>query len=169
MIAAWRLLRLGLGGLLIGGAALSLALALGLADPPRYGRLYAQAEGLDIAVALPAPPFTLIVEATWRADASPLHTWQLVFADATGAPQFALSVHGDASFALAPPQADSLGFIHLRRPPESNEIWLHLSPTEATLRLNRELAWRGALPAAARAQLIAADALQSAALRLYVP
>ncbi|MCS6872829.1 MAG: hypothetical protein RML95_15350 [Anaerolineae bacterium] len=166
---AWRALRLSLLALIVFGAVLSAALALGAADPPRHHRLHTESETLEGAWQLPEPPFTLIARGTWSERASPLDSWHLIFTGADGALRLTLSLHGDASFALAPLQADALGFIHLRRPPETNEVWLHVTAHEATLRLNRELAWRGTLPSMARVQLRGAQALRSATLRLYVP
>jgi hypothetical protein len=164
--AAWRALRLGLLSALIGGFGLSVALALGLADPPRHRTLYAEADALEASLSLPRAPFTLIARGVWSAQASPLDSWHLIFSE-DGAQRFTLSLHGDASFSLAPIQADALGFIHLRRPPELNEVLLFATEREALLYLNRELAWRGALPGAA--QVSWRGALHSISVALYTP
>lgn len=169
MIGAWRLLRLSLIGLIASGTALSVALALGAADPPRHSALRATLEALEGALDLPAPPFTLIARGVWGESASPLDSWHLIFADSEGAVCLRLSLHGDGSFSLAPIQADAHGFIHLRRPPEANEIWLYVTENEAILRLNREIAWQGALPRASQVRLESANALRSALIRLYTP
>jgi hypothetical protein len=169
MIGAWQLLRLSLIGLIAGGTALSVALALGAADPPRHSALYSTLEALEGALELPAPPFTLIAHGAWRESASPLDSWHLLFTDGEGAIRLRLSLHGDGSFSLAPIQADAHGFIHLRRPPETNEIWLYVTENEAILRLNREIAWQGALPHASEVRIESANALRSASIRLYTP
>ncbi len=166
LVATWRVLRLGLFGALLSGLGLSVALALGLADPLRHGTLYAATDALEASLSLPRAPFTLIARGAWSAQASPLDSWHLVFS-ADGALRFTLSLHGDASFALAPLQADSLGFIHLRRPPEPNEVLLFVTEREALLYLNRELAWRGALPDAE--QVNWRGALHSISVALYTP
>jgi hypothetical protein len=166
LVAIWRALRLALLGALMVGIGLSVALALGLADPPRHRTLYAAADALEASLSLPRAPFTLIAHGVWSAQASPLDSWHLIFS-ADGAPRFTLSLHGDASFALAPIQADALGFIHLRRPPEPNEVLLFVTEREALLYLNRELAWRGALPSAG--QVSWRGALRSISVALYTP
>ncbi|MFQ3535012.1 MAG: hypothetical protein SNJ58_03960 [Aggregatilineales bacterium] len=169
MRLAWQLGRLGLGALGALGAALSILLALGAADPPRHHRRFAELEALAGSLQLPGASFTLIASGMWRADASPLDSWHLILADADERPQFTLTIHGDASFSLAPLQPDSVGFIHLRQPPASNEIWLYVTPSEAMLYLNRELAWRGRLSPSVYVQLDGAAALRNAALRIYIP
>ncbi len=169
MVRLWQVLRLAFFTILGGGLALSAALALGLADPPRYGSLYAETRDAAAAVPLPQGAFTLIVLGKWSEDASPLDSWRVVFEAADGTVLFMLSVHGDASFSLAPLQPDAVGFIHLRRPPEANEVYLHLTADGAEVRLNREIAWRGALPAAERVRISGGEALRVADLRLFVP
>lgn len=169
ILRAWQLARIGLIALMASGAALSAALALGAADPPRHALLRAETHDPSATLALPHTPFTLIAQGLWSAEASPLNSWHLVFTAADGAPAFSISLHGDASFAVAPFQTDAIGFIHLRRPPESNEIWLYWDGSEATLRLNRELAWRGQLPRAAQVSVRGTEGLRSIALRLYTP
>lgn len=165
LTAVWRALRLALIGVLIGGFSLSVALALGFADPPRHKTLHAESKALEGALRLPRAPFTLIAHGAWSAQASPLDSWHLIFS-AEGAPRFTLSLHGDASFSLAPLQADSLAFIHLRTPPAANEVWLHVDEREATLYLNRELAWRGALPQVTEVRW--RGALHNVEVKLYI-
>ncbi|MCE7946203.1 MAG: hypothetical protein DYG88_02115 [Chloroflexi bacterium CFX4] len=168
MARLWQVLRLAFFAILGGGLALSAALALGLADPPRYGRLYAEVQ--DAAtVPLPEGNFTLIALGKWSETASPLDAWHVVFEAADGTAVFMLSLHGDASFSVAPLQPDAVGFIHLRRPPEANEVYLHLTADGAEVRLNREIAWRGALPAAERVRISGGAVLRAADLRVFVP
>ncbi len=169
MARLWQALRLAFFAILGGGLALSAALAFGWADPPRYGRLYAETRGAAAAVPLPQGNFTLIVLGKWSEAASPLDSWHVVFEATDGTPLFMLSVHGDASFSLAPLQPEAVGFIHLRRPPAANEVYLHLSVDGAEVRLNHEIAWRGVLPAAAVVRISGGEALRAADLRLFVP
>lgn len=169
MVRLWQALRLAFFAVLGGGLALSAALAFGWADPPRYGRLYAETRDAAAAVLLPQGNFTLMVLGQWSEAASPLDSWHVQFEAADGTGLFMLSVHGDASFSLAPLQPDALGFVHLRRPPAANEVYLHLSADGAELRLNREIAWRGALPSAAVVRISGSEALRAADLRLFVP
>jgi hypothetical protein len=169
MVRWWQVLRLAFFAILGGGLALSAALAFGLADPPRYGRLYAETRDAAAAVPLPQGAFTLMVLGEWSETASPLDSWHVVFEAADGTVLFMLSVHGDASFSLAPLQPDALGFVHLRRPPEANAIYLHLTADGAEVRLNREIAWRGSLPTAGSVRISGGEALRAADLRLFVP
>lgn len=147
--ARWRLVLLAWAVLLVGGAALVAALALGVADPPCM-----RASVVDVdaaawsdnvheddstyygATAMLSPaPFTLALrrgstDAAWG-----------IWIDTTDA-RFAALVTGDGYLSV-----DDGGtwreFPHIRR--EVNTLCLAVRREESTLYVNNEVAWRGAI------------------------
>lgn len=163
----WRIAMTLLALVVGGGLLLTILLALGLADPPRAGALlwqgvpddswmpeamapatFADAAIQRAPVDVPAPPFTLEMAArnTGSAD-SAWGIWLRVSPALAGGADEVLTVwirrEGYLSVGSVP-QPDWAGFIHIR--PDDNRLYLYVEADGgATLRINGESAWRGAL------------------------
>jgi hypothetical protein len=157
----WRVARLLLFGLVLGGGITALLLANGAADPPRAGSLWAakNTSGLSsIQVSgeqaitrfeLPERPFTLEISALFADQSDPLASWAVVFDNAVR-----IEIYVDAYFSVAPFLPNSVSFFHIKPAGKANELYLNVSVNgEATLRINREIAWQGQFPAATYAIL----------------
>lgn len=163
-----RLLRFALLGLVIGIGVLALILSAGAADPPRVGILRQTLEPVsafslplkgeylsDQGIFLPASAYTVEIGAVLSSEADPLVSWGLVFFDSDGRELWRLLITGDAYYRLPPFQPDSTSFFHLRPPGQENLIRLDFWPHgESVLRLDQEIAWKGTLPQATKAQII---------------
>jgi hypothetical protein len=162
---AWAVL-LGVIGV---GLVTAVLLSGGAADPPRAGRLIWQAGPLPDAVTsvyhsttigspvdLPARPYTLEVTGQLAAGSDPAASWGIACDTAESAgPPFSIVLDGQGFFSFPPFQPDSVPFIHIRPAGESNKLALNVEASgQATLRINDEIAWRGVIPDARRAQIV---------------
>lgn len=142
----WRLTLAALAAVFSGGCILTALLALGLADPPRTGTLQWQADTPPQApVNLPAA-YTL--ELTARNDGPPESAWGIRLARV----EETLAILIDNQGYLSISSDDKLHwaeFPHIR-PFDKNQLYLHVEPdSTATLRINHEIAWEGAVKASA--------------------
>jgi hypothetical protein len=141
-----------------GGLALLALLAAGLADPPRVGNRSLIISPVTLTLAphqhpetdaqrLPASAgWTLMLSGHCAADTVPVAGWGFELS-AGGDTVISLVVYGDGYYRLPPFVPDTTHFIHIR--PQSNELMLLAeSDGTLTLRINREIAWRGPLTAA---------------------
>jgi hypothetical protein len=151
------------------GLVTAVLLSGGAADPPRAGRLIWQAGPLPDAAAsvyystvvggpvdLPARPYTLEVAGQLAAGSDPAASWGIACDTGESAgPPFSITLDGQGFFSFPPFQPDSVPFIHIRPAGESNKLALNVEASgQATLRINDEIAWRGAVPDARRAQIV---------------
>ncbi|MBZ0299683.1 MAG: hypothetical protein K8J31_08090 [Anaerolineae bacterium] len=164
----WRIILTVLIILIAGGTALTVLLALGLADPPRIGTLQWQAAApddwpehtdttgvrrLDAPVELPEV-FTL--ELTVRNAGPPDSAWGLQLHNGESALTILIDNLGYWSLSTddRPHWAE---FMHLR-PGKSNQIALTITPnSSAILRINEEIAWAGSLRATAWQVVLAGE------------
>jgi hypothetical protein len=143
----WRLGVLALLAVLLGGAGLTLALALGLADPPHAGRITYQTDVLDTQAGrlvdvvlyglpeLPAMPFTLEAEAANGVGGGA--AWG-VWLRADGADRVLLvDNRGYMLTTLDSVEPQWREFMHIQ--PPRNQLYLHVENGLATFRINREL------------------------------
>jgi hypothetical protein len=151
------------------GLVTAVLLSGGAADPPRAGGLIWQAGPLPDAVAsvyystivgspidLPARPYTLEVTGQLAAGSDPAASWGITCdtAETTGSP-FSILLDGQGFFSFPPFQPDLMPFMHIKPVGEANKFALNVEATgRATLRINDESAWRGAIPDARRAQIV---------------
>jgi hypothetical protein len=152
----WWGARLGLLMLVVGGGVLALALALGAADPPRAGALWARYDLLDAPpdseIVVPPAPYTLEVSGRCREGAAAEATWGVALhalTDADPSARATVQLHLDSVgfYAMPPLVNDTTYFIHLRHGGQPNTLTLHLEADDhATLHLNHEIAWQGAMP-----------------------
>ncbi len=157
------LARWGLIALAVGGGGLAVWIIVG-GDQPAARLTFAldSASSLDAdrAIPLPADGFTLIAEVeignVQEACTPPTGlrcAWGLTFYAPDGTPVYTVTITGDGYFRLTPPLPDSTAFIHLNTA-APNQVQLTWAISgRAELRLNRETAWQGILPAAHTAQL----------------
>lgn len=135
--------RLIFAAVLMGGIALTVVLMRGAGNPPLAGPLCDEQINPDLGtlrLSIPPAPYTLVVRAT-LAEGS--QAWWGVRFPRAGV---TITVASDAYFTLHPVVSDSTSFFHIRPAGESNEIYLDVSVSGAvTLRINREIAWQGAL------------------------
>lgn len=159
--------------LLLGGAALAVALSAGLADPPTAGKLLMPIPTMQLTIppnqqsqqplALPAslfPPYTIILTAQFDTPRDPDAQWGIqlctteVQADCDKA-GILLLLTSDGFFNLYPFAPDTTRFIHLNGGDHPNEIYLNVEANgHATLRLNHEIAWEGQFPASSASTTI---------------
>lgn len=138
----WRFVLVLAGLVLFGGLVLVIALALGVANPPRAGALQWQINNVDdLPTTLPPAPFTLEITAknTGAADSA----WGMWIGQWT-----ALIRHdGYVSINRDRRKPNWTEFPHIRRNGE-NKLYLHVEVDgQGTLRINDEIAWTGILPA----------------------
>lgn len=157
------LARLGLIALAVGGVGLAVWIVMGggqHAARPTFTLSGVSTPYTDPAIPLPADGFTLIAEAeignvrvACAPPTDPRCAWSINFAASDGTPLYTVTVTGDGYFRLTPPLPDSTAFIHLHTaaPNQVQVTWA--ADGQAELRLNREIAWRGSLPAAQTARL----------------
>jgi hypothetical protein len=165
-------------------------LAGGAADPPRAGPLIWQAGPLPETIApayytttvgspidLPARPYTLEVTGQLAAGSDPAASWG-IRCDTAGAAglSFSIMLDGQGFFAVPPFQSDLMPFIHIRPVGEANQFAWNVEPSgQATLRVNDEIAWRGTVPDARRAQIVLTGGRETASrltihqFALYAP
>jgi hypothetical protein len=154
----WRAARIGLLAIIGLGAVTAILLSLGIANPPRSGTLVQEFGSLSSmavpanytteigsSIALPGRAYTLEIAAQTSSDV----TWGITF---KGASPFKVNIDSRGFFSVPPFVPDSTPFIHIHT--ESNKVALDVDATgQATLRINDEIAWRGAIPAAAAARI----------------
>lgn len=154
----WRLAVMLLLVVIAGGAAVILALALRLADPPRAGAMVWETTSMDVGWPLirdlggsprlwlkrapfetRSPPFTIEIEANVsNTDSSAWGLW------IETQPGHSLFLAGHGGYISAGMGLDWRGFIHVR--PETNHLYLYVEADgAATFRVNGEIAWRGRL------------------------
>ena len=156
----WRGAWIALGSVMVIGAMGVALLAGGLADPPRAGPLvWSIGPQTDLGVPphysiaasrplrLSPVPYTLEVTAQFSQDGDPAAAWEIVW-DKPAAP-FRVRLDSQGFISVAPSQPDSMPFIHVRPIGQPNRITLNVDATgQGVVRINDEIAWRGAVPAA---------------------
>ncbi|MBI5669276.1 MAG: hypothetical protein HZC41_14830 [Chloroflexi bacterium] len=154
----WRQALALLALVIVSGAALAVALALGLADPPRAGSLAWETTSMDVSwpldkdlggnprlwvlrapVEAHAPPFTIEIEATvLNLESSAWGLWV-----ETRHAEYLFLV-GYEDYVSTGTMLDWRNFIHIR--PDTNQLYLHIEQNGmTTFRVNGEIAWRGQL------------------------
>lgn len=142
----------------VGGAMLAVALALGVADPPRGGVLVWETTSMEVGWPLDkdlggnprlwlkrarsetrSPPFTIEIEANvLNTDSSAWGLWVETQHD----PALFLVGYGD--YVSTGAALDWRNFIHVR--PDTNHLYLNVEQNGmTTFRINHEIAWSGQL------------------------
>ncbi len=154
----WRLSLALLLLVIVGGIVLAVALALGLADPPRAGALVWETTSMDVGWPLVkdlggsprlwlkrtraetrSPPFTIEIEAdVSNTDSSAWGLWVETQRDDV------LFLVGYGDYISTGSSLDWRNFIHVQ--PRINHLYLNIEPDGmTTFRVNGEIAWRGQL------------------------
>lgn len=154
----WRLALALLVLFFVGGAILAVALAMGLADPPRAGALVWETTSMDVSWPLDKDlggnprlwlkraraetrslPFTIEIEANvLNTNSSAWGLWVETQHDA------ALFLVGYDDYISAGTALDWRNFIHVQ--PQINHLYLNVEQNGmTTFRINYEVAWRGQL------------------------
>jgi hypothetical protein len=149
---------------ILGGIVLSTLLLLGLADPPVGTRRvshntqpteYVAGVGSETTVLeIPHSDDLNTVEITARFVSVPqrspdyssayFSSWGIHLLDKVGN-AYTVWVYTDGYFSFPPFVPNPLPFMHLK-PDAPNALYLHFEGDTVTLRLNRELVWRGVIP-----------------------
>jgi hypothetical protein len=130
---------------LLGGAAAALAIAAGMADPPRaseQARDFIPAEAA-VGIAIDALPLTIEAEASLSGD--PRSAWGL-WLQSTNGQRYRFLIDG-FGYIAAGDEAEPRWrpFPHTRRG-APNMLYLHVEASGlTTFRINREIAWRDRL------------------------
>lgn len=166
-LIAWLRLLLCVG--LISGVALALLLAFGMNNPPLAGDLRVTTGKLE-SMLIPTNSYTVVIAAKLPPEAPFSARWGILLLDAQQQPIFRVEVTADGYFRYLPGGDDLRAFPHLKA--DYAELSLHVERDgRATLRLNREIAWRGTLQPTAQIDLLYPKAaeLHVAYIRLYTP
>jgi hypothetical protein len=151
----WRITLLLTSLIIIGGSLLVVLLALGVADPPRAGKLLWQTEStngwelrpqsddlslLTAPILLAGPPFTLELSA--ENSGAHASAWGIWLSTADGVWSLLINNEGYLSVGVneKPHWAE---FLHIRRNSD-NKLYLNVeSDGLAAIRINDEIAWEG--------------------------
>jgi len=166
----WRGAWVALGSVIVIGVVGVVLLSAGLADPPRAGPLVSSLESQESQtvlellpdpadhyitsrpIALPHRPYTLEVTAQFSGDSDLAAVWEIVWDNPTA--PFKITLNSQGYFSVVPPLPDSMPFFHIRPVGQPNRIALNVEPDgQGTLRINDEIAWRGAVPVADSAHI----------------
>lgn len=148
---------------MLGGVILISLLSLGIANPPRAGSLYWRAESVDdwqlwqeagdfellsAPTSIPMTPFTLELTADNSGTAD--SAWGIALQ--TSNELWTLLVSREGYFSISTDdRAHWAEFLHIRRT-GSNKLYINVDEHgAATVRINDEIAWKGALSMAENA------------------
>jgi hypothetical protein len=164
----WRMTWIALLLMVVGGMVTIIVLSAGAANPPKAGPLAFEEDGttkvlavpgqmvpVGIIIPVPSQPYTLEVTSQFTADTDPTGAWGIVFEREMPQPDpFLVMLNGYQFLKVAPSKPDFTPFIHVRANGQPNMLDITTRPDgTATLRVNDEIAWTGAAPAASRAQI----------------
>lgn len=132
-------------GVCLGGLILIVLLALGLADPPRAGSLRWRVASPDEMPDSSLPPaFTLELQAR---SAGPAESAWGIRLDGAAEP-LTILIDNEGYLSVSPDDLPHWAeFPHIH-PPDDNLLYIHIDHNgAATLRINHEIAWQGAVSA----------------------
>ena len=155
------------GAVVLTGIILAvIAIAAGLGDPRPFGAsiMTADLEPMSVTpgvrtilsldtVSLPSPPFSLKLRAALE-HGDPDSAYGLLLEGASGSTAVLVSPLGNVAVTTKQGKGDRLTteavlpwqtWPHVHRDRDVNEIWLDITPDEASIRINGELLWSGTL------------------------
>lgn len=155
--------------LLMSGILLAILLAAGIGNPTLAGNLQYTTDKPE-SILVSTNSYTIVIAAKLPPDAPYSATWGIALYAVQQQLVLRIEVTADRYFRYLPDGADLRAFPHLKA--DYDELYLHVeSDGRATLRLNREIAWRGKLQPAAKIDILYTEAAQPqiAYIRLYTP